>query len=527
MVAARGSLPGLYGAIDYVKADPDKIRFLPVFYHLLDPLNIPSERVMDTQLEVLPEETFSTITRAFLSLEGTFYLPFSPSGSHPELWQRFWPRIPGAPSEDDLHARFFSVINHLMETNTKTSGQIISTPGIGVSVTQAWASYFRDPNFTTEAAIRSLASFFITTTAFIDQFNFNEFADGAGARPKEDAWTSVLRSNKYLRTLISVMQFAARGLPLDTMNLCEDLCIHAWNAFVPILLNSSGYSHIVEIIDAGFLTFVVSLANKQNGKPTMGFVTVATDRLEIKKRFDSGEYVARKACDNMEVTWFQNLLYGKISNRTDFKCCAGCEYQYYCSKECQIRDWRTGHRKNSQHTRPPGKSYLNTQTVRVSSSPIQTSDGWYADYLDGPAYFTGRDRFFVRAIVARNYERHKEQIFLTRIVRMRHHGIRVYTLFDYSQSEVRIDVKYFPVWGDVTFSNGQSEAVFECTLILSKSPKTFGVRPFGCFLRDPAMGMPIMHISTDVTDVSGLPPYLLQRVRQLIKTVCPGILEIV
>ncbi|KAJ6537655.1 hypothetical protein B0H19DRAFT_1240416 [Mycena capillaripes] len=251
----------------------------------------------------------------------------------------------------------------------------------------AWTSDFRNPNFTTEAAVRRLATFFVTATEFVDQFDFNEFIDGAGcntgvkladyllgstatahgtaldlggslvfaARPQGDVWSSALRSNKYLRTFISVMQFATQDLPVDvgaTMNVYEDLYkLAQWGAFFSILLDSSGYSYIVEIIDVGFLTFVVSLANKQirwtdDGIKTVttsillpatvfypvlsvlnvwlprleeptstqvflssalnrdwqGFFAVAIDQLEVKQQFDSGEYAARKACDNLEVT---------------------------------------------------------------------------------------------------------------------------------------------------------------------------------------------------------------------------------
>jgi hypothetical protein len=241
----------------------------------------------------------------------------------------------------------------------------------------------------------------------------------------------------------------------------------------------------VEAIDAGLLTLIVSLASKhmewtddgmqtvvtrilqpatlfhsvlsllENSLPGLQeptskpafissalnrdwqeFVKLALDRLEVKQHFDSGQYLTHKACDNMEVN--QSSIYlaacisyyfqcGKILRKANFKRCAGCEYQHYCSKECQISDWRTGHRTMCQHTRPPGKPYLNVIMFQLLNP--QPLDGWRVDHLDGPIYFTGRDRAFRRAIVANDYERHKEDIFLTRIVQMRQHGEYLYTLF--------------------------------------------------------------------------------------------------
>jgi hypothetical protein len=324
-------------------------------------------------------------------------LPAPSSGSHPDLWKRVWPWtqffdvhlswIAGAPTENVVVARFFCVIVSLMETFSPTSRQIASTPGIGILVARAWGSYFRDPNHSSEAALRCLASVLITASTY--GYEFDEFVDGAGgtaalavlvvrlvdyllgsinsgntayraavylcgvvqfaALSQEDAWTSALRSHKYLRALTSVLLFADRFLQAGpATDVYADLYKRTWNGFFPLLLHSRGYSHTVEAIDAGLLTLIVSLASKHmewtddgmqtvvtrilqpatlfhpvlslleislpglqepTSKPAFissalnrdwqEFVKLALDRLEVKQHFDSGQYLTHKACDNM------------------------------------------------------------------------------------------------------------------------------------------------------------------------------------------------------------------------------------
>ncbi|KAJ7926184.1 hypothetical protein B0H13DRAFT_2564669 [Mycena leptocephala] len=430
---------------------------------------------MDT--EILLDDTLSTITRAFISLEGLFNLPAPPSGSHPDLLKRVWPWaqffdvhlswIAGAPTEDAVVARFFCVIVSLMETFSPTSRQIASTPGIGILAARAWGSYFRDPNHSSEAALRRLASFLITASTY--GYEFDEFVDGAGgtdalavlvvrlvdyllssinsgnttyrtaaymcgvvqfaALSQEDAWRSALRSHKYLRALTSVLLFADRFLQAGPATdvyasapgtgfflFCYIATVIAtlWRLLMLVFSHSSfrlpaNMWNGLTMEPTSKPAFISSALNRD----WQEFVKLALGRLEVKQHFDSGQYLTHKACDNMEC--------GKILRKANFKRCAGCEYQHYCSKECQISDWRTGHRTMCQHTRPP--------------------DGWRVDHLDGPVYFTGRDRAFRRAIVANDYERHKEDIFLTRIVQMRQHGEYLYTLFKYSNGQVHIDVQ--------------------------------------------------------------------------------------
>ncbi|KAJ7648785.1 hypothetical protein DFH06DRAFT_1423525 [Mycena polygramma] len=66
------------------------------------------------------------------------------------------------------------------------------------------------------------------------------------------------------------------------------------------------------------------------------FNNLALQRIGIMKALRGDCHKSRKACDNMEC--------GSIREKTDFRRCSHCQGVYYCSSNCQERDWRSGHR---------------------------------------------------------------------------------------------------------------------------------------------------------------------------------------
>ncbi|KAJ6448339.1 hypothetical protein C8R45DRAFT_1133106 [Mycena sanguinolenta] len=491
--AVNGSLPHLRSTVREAATNREE-KLLPLFYHHLDPTKIPSEDAMDT--EILAAETVDTITRALLCVEGLYHFSLStfPSGSHPDLFGRVWPwaqfldvhrsRISGAPTEDLLRTRVFSILVSFEGIASK----VASTPEIGILAAQVWGNYFRDPNPMSELALRRLAYFLAMGMAA--QYGLDPFIEGAGSvdalailvvnlvhyllksdasdpeiktphllavtifsnRSKEHAWLSALRSHKFMPVLISVLLFAGRLIENPTEKLYY-IYKEAWQGFFRLFALASGYTDVVAVVDAGLLQGIVSIASTriewdesraaaqspsgeiikfivqpatvyypvlaaleralplaQQGMSASTFISspdweefinLVLDRLKVKKQFDSGEHIACRACDNLEC--------GQILKRTDFKRCSGCEHQYYCSKECQIQDWRT--------------------------------DGGHVVQLDGPAYLTRRDRAFIRFLVAYDYERHKQHIFLTRIVKINQHGESLLTFFDYREGSLQVDVQ--------------------------------------------------------------------------------------
>ncbi|KAJ7603043.1 hypothetical protein DFH06DRAFT_1257520 [Mycena polygramma] len=577
-ISINGSVSGVRDLVGCAKLAREETRFLPVFYHHLDPGNIPSDNVMDTEL--LPDDTVSTITRAFLSLEGISYTWPHPPGSRTALWTRVWPwiqffdvhhyRIADAPTLDVCRARFFCVVASLMEARSETSQQIISPPGIMILAAQAWGSFFRNPNDTTHAALRNVAEF--NVKIHDSKYDFANFVEGAGgvgelavlvvqlvpclvdstntpsrtalnlcalvifaSKCDEGRWTSALLAHKYLSALTSVLSFAARFLEGPTpTDIYSELFRHAWNVFFRFLLLSRGYSQVAEIIDADVLTLVVSLVNKRIDwvinhehsilslitlivrpatlyypvlsllevylprleeatstetfrssrlhRDWQGFVELALERLEVKRRFDSEGYVFRDrgGC-------------GKILRKGDLKRCAGCEWQHYCSKECQIKDWHADHKRDCQHTRPP--------------------DGWRADHLDGPLFFTSRDRAFLRAMVAHDYEQHKEHIFLTRMIRIADHGQSLYTMFNYGNGPLSIQV------------HPPKEVGTHFIRALHSHRRMHLTRASNSAVHDALYDL--AHCVPEGSDVSTIPPNIVQSVRSLIDDVCPMVMEII
>ncbi|KAJ7671811.1 hypothetical protein B0H17DRAFT_193895 [Mycena rosella] len=97
--------------------------------------------------------------------------------------------------------------------------------------------------------------------------------------------------------------------------------------------------------------------------------------------------------------------------------CSGCLSMYYCSKECQRRDWmHGGHRDSCARRRK--LHYIEQQTLRT------------------------RDKSFLRALMDHDYMAAKEEIFYRQVKFMRANPCdQFYVVFDYSGGEVSITVK--------------------------------------------------------------------------------------
>ncbi|KAJ7658698.1 hypothetical protein DFH06DRAFT_1407136 [Mycena polygramma] len=103
------------------------------------------------------------------------------------------------------------------------------------------------------------------------------------------------------------------------------------------------------------------------------FVALVKDRLELKRRLDSPDFVAYRACDNLSC--------GKIMQKSNLKACAACRTMHYCDASCQRVDW-PGHRQSCRSLR----------TIHLSD-PL-----------------TGRDKSFMLALIQQTYRRNLTDI---------------------------------------------------------------------------------------------------------------------
>ncbi|KAJ6462532.1 hypothetical protein C8R45DRAFT_1220531 [Mycena sanguinolenta] len=596
--AVNGSAARLHAiVVQIAELGRDGHRFLPVLYHHLDPTKIPSEDTMDT--EILSNHILDTISRAFLSLIGVYNLVYPPAGSDLDLWERVWPwiqffdvyhsRIPDAPTQDIVRARFFSIIACM--SGGAGASRISSTRGVGALVARFWASYFQDPTPASENSFRRLGTFLIMTGR--SGYDFEEYIDGAGgvhalaklvvqlvdyllswddvsrveglggvvsfaaeaveAWPSEsDAWLSALQLHNYARALMSVLSFTENFVDVNReRELVPALYKLAWNQLFQLFRVSIGYADIMAAIRAGLLQRIVSLPNTHadwdmtDGRdaiklvvqpatlyyPVLSavkaflpllaestwttafisstlhadweeFVDLVLDRLEVKQGFDSGQYLTRKACDNLKC--------GRILRKMEFQRCAGCRYAHYCSRDCQIKDWIIGHRAVCQdRTRAYGRYGL----------------------MNGPKYLRSRDRAFIRAMVMHDYERHKQYIFLTLIMRLREHGENVFAEFDYSTGRVQIDVcavketansEYLASRAAQSGRRMHLNLVFlpnQCMWMLPIRSSESGVHD--------ALFTLSQSVPPGTDSVSDLSPAIRRAVTHLVEEVCPTITEIV
>ncbi|KAJ7148324.1 hypothetical protein C8R46DRAFT_1044869 [Mycena filopes] len=128
------------------------------------------------------------------------------------------------------------------------------------------------------------------------------------------------------------------------------------------------------------------------------FYKVASERLQCKIRFDSEDFVSRRACDYPKC--------GVIREKVKLKRCSGCQTFFFCSKACQRLDWRRGGHR--------------TTCSLYRSICIATN-----------ASSTARQQAFLRALLHDDYETHR-----------RAHPVAPLTasfpVFDYTVGDVKV-----------------------------------------------------------------------------------------
>ncbi|KAJ7486271.1 hypothetical protein B0H11DRAFT_2015499 [Mycena galericulata] len=141
------------------------------------------------------------------------------------------------------------------------------------------------------------------------------------------------------------------------------------------------------------------------------FVDLARSRLDFLAFFESPDYYSEKACDNLECD--------RIRLKDDFRRCSSCQDLYYCSKECQISDWKTGHRKTCKKF----------ETLRQFS--------WER--------LTTRDRGFMRALLHNDYLALRRDILISQVdFLIVNPHTPFYTTFNYTAGWVTMTVSGVP-----------------------------------------------------------------------------------
>ncbi|KAF8143692.1 hypothetical protein K438DRAFT_1875536 [Mycena galopus ATCC 62051] len=141
------------------------------------------------------------------------------------------------------------------------------------------------------------------------------------------------------------------------------------------------------------------------------FVTLATERLAVMERYDSGELGALRACDNVDCS--------AMKKDDALLRCTACRNAFYCSKECQAVDWTSGHRKLC-------KNPFN----RIQEKCPQ---------------LTFRDRDFLRALVHSDYLAGRDNVLAMQVRFLRGNPDAPFIVrFDYRKGFVSIDTGELP-----------------------------------------------------------------------------------
>ncbi|KAJ7614979.1 hypothetical protein FB45DRAFT_249847 [Roridomyces roridus] len=211
------------------------------------------------------------------------------------------------------------------------------------------------------------------------------------------------------------------------------------------------YFHVV-VAYGDALTEVQDLISGDDFKRTglysdwKNLFALADERIEALAEYQSPGFKAQKACDNQEC--------GIIQESSCFKRCSGCRVFYYCSVECQKKDWRHDH-----------KNFCPSHESLLLS----------ADAAEPKLTFT--ERSFLRTLLHRNYLKERRSIcaqqarVLAKYDQAKHLPDALFTFFNYcdpahpsievhpidaSDAEARADLQQIvactenPEWLDVT-----------------------------------------------------------------------------
>ncbi|KAJ7818677.1 hypothetical protein B0H14DRAFT_2838491 [Mycena olivaceomarginata] len=138
------------------------------------------------------------------------------------------------------------------------------------------------------------------------------------------------------------------------------------------------------------------------------FVKLLHSRFTLMCDMEDGQIVARNACDNMEC--------GVIRDRTSFRCCSACKSKYYCSRDCQRRDWEDGDHRG--------------ECKRLRSNNFH--DPWS---------LCNRNKLFIRALLRHDYMACRDDILSQqKIIQQTYPSLQQSVVFNCNRLEVVVQV---------------------------------------------------------------------------------------
>ncbi|KAJ7202561.1 hypothetical protein GGX14DRAFT_653671 [Mycena pura] len=151
-----------------------------------------------------------------------------------------------------------------------------------------------------------------------------------------DAWVIDALDSGLLRAIVQCATLRPEGLTY----IFDHLRVHLLDILPRALMYDETANAMKDAL-AGVEKLVCANAfrNSEVFAAWLSFVAIAEERFKILQFLENPVF---KACDNLQC--------GEIREKGLFKRCSGCQTFYYCSKKCQISDWREGgHRSACVH----------------------------------------------------------------------------------------------------------------------------------------------------------------------------------
>ncbi|KAK7038543.1 hypothetical protein R3P38DRAFT_2906460 [Favolaschia claudopus] len=163
----------------------------------------------------------------------------------------------------------------------------------------------------------------------------------------------MIRNSRLLSALISAGLIKAFTLAIVRLHVFRgaEATLEAIVLMLPHLLQmNTGFPYLPDALRAGLLVGLIGCAARYNS--TSKIVRFVLDifstvlpaslaiivRLSLYEHFRSTGAGGFQSCSNYECTELRRV--------SELKCCGGCQVKLYCSRKCQISDWKVyGHRQ--------------------------------------------------------------------------------------------------------------------------------------------------------------------------------------
>ncbi|KAJ7496511.1 hypothetical protein FB451DRAFT_1207954 [Mycena latifolia] len=228
-----------------------------------------------------------------------------------------------------------------------------------------------------------------------------------------DCFTILVRLLDVTRRHQYIVDALKAGL-LHAIVLCRSFIIGVKFFLTVLLPRSTVYYSVLRQLDAELdtvqqLTETARFRASETLESWAKFMDFAATRLEIMKRYDNGDWLSGRNCDNLNC--------GKLMRTPDQQRCSRCGTFYYCSKECQTVDWKEGgHRK---------------VCARLHSL-----------LLNDPETVSTRDRSFLWALATYDYLTNKPSLYVKRVsITNKYPNQMLFSVLDYTAGAVETGVR--------------------------------------------------------------------------------------